>query len=60
MGQRAQNKMLRVLDGAQMVDQKSTKSLLEEQNMLSVNQMAAQIKLTEMWKASNDPQYPKK
>jgi hypothetical protein len=32
--------------------------LLEEQNMLSVNQMAAQIKLTEMWKASNDPQYP--
>ncbi len=26
--------------------------------MLSVNQMAAQIKLTEMSKASNDPQYP--
>jgi hypothetical protein len=26
--------------------------------MLSVNQIAAQIKLTEMWKASNDPQYP--
>ena len=25
--------------------------------MLSVNQMAAQIKLTEMWKASNDPKY---
>jgi len=58
MVQRAQNKMLRVLDGAQIVDQKSTKILLEEQNMLSVNQMAAQIKLTEMWKASNDPQYP--
>ncbi len=60
MVQRAQNKMLRVLDGAQklMVYQKSTKCLLEEQNMLSVNQMAAQIKLTEMKKASNDPQYP--
>jgi len=56
--QRAQNKMLRVLDGARIVDQKSTKIMLEEQNMLSVNQMAAQIKLTEMWKASNDPQYP--
>ncbi len=28
--------------------------------MLSVNQIAAQIKLTEMWKAFNDPQYPKK
>ena len=26
--------------------------------MLSVNQMSAQIKLTEMWKATNDPQYP--
>jgi len=37
---------------------KKYKLLLEEQNMLSVNQMAAQIKLTEMWKASNDPQYP--
>ncbi len=32
--------------------------MLEEQNMLSVNQMAEQIKLTEMWKASNDPHYP--
>ena len=58
MVQRAQNKMLRVLDGARISDRKSTKSLLEEQNMLSVNQMAAQIKLTEMWKSSNDPQYP--
>jgi len=58
MVQKAQNKMLRVLDEAQIVDQKSTKILSEEQNMLSVNQMAAQIKLTEMWKASNDPQYP--
>jgi hypothetical protein len=58
MAQRAQNKMIRVLDGSQIVDQKSTKRLLEEQNMLSVNQMAAQIKLTEMWKATNDPQYP--
>ncbi len=53
MVQRAK-KMLRVLDGAKIGDQKSTKILLEEQNMLSVNQMAAQIKLTEMWKASND------
>ncbi len=26
--------------------------------MLSVNQIAAQIKFAEMWKASNDPQYP--
>ena len=32
MVQRAQNKMLRVLDGARIVDRKSTKSLLEDQN----------------------------
>ena len=58
MAQRLQNKMLRILDGALVSDRKSTKTLLDNQNMLSVNQIAAQIKLTEMWKASNDPQYP--
>ena len=58
MVQRSQNKMLRILDGALVSDRKSTKTLLDNQNMLSVNQIAAQIKLTEMWKASNDPQYP--
>ncbi len=58
MVQRLQNKILRILDGALVSDRKSTKTLLDNQNMLSVNQIAAQIKLTEMWKASNDPQYP--
>ena len=48
----------RILDGAPVSHRKSTKTLLDNQNMLSVNQIAAQIKLTEMWKASNDPQYP--
>jgi len=43
MVQRTQNKMLKVLNGVRIVDRISTKSLLEEQNMLSVNQMAAQI-----------------
>ncbi len=51
--------MLRFLDGALLSDRRSTKTLLDNQNMLSVNQIAAKIKLTEMWKASNDPQYPK-
>ncbi len=37
---------------------KVQKNFLEDQNMLSVNQMAAQINLTEMWKAKSDPQYP--
>jgi hypothetical protein len=58
MAQIMQNKMLRILDGALVPVRKSTKTLLDNQNMLSVNQIAAQIKLTEMWKASNDPQYP--
>jgi len=58
MAQRLQNQMLRILDGALVSDRKSTKTLLDNQNMLSVNQIAAQTKLTEMRKASNDPQYP--
>jgi hypothetical protein len=58
MAQGSQNKTLRILDGTLVSDRKSTKTLLDNLNMLSVNQIAAQIKLTEMWKASNDPQYP--
>jgi hypothetical protein len=58
MAQRSQNKIHQILDGALVSERKSTKTLLDNQNMLSVNQIAAQIKLTEMWKASNDPQYP--
>jgi hypothetical protein len=50
MVQTSQNKMLRTLDGA--LDQKSTKIPLDNQNMLSVNQTAAQIKLNEMRKAT--------
>lgn len=57
MAQRLQNKMLRILDGALVSDRKSTKTILDTQIMLSVNQIAAQIKLIEMWKASNDLQY---
>ena len=45
--------MLRVLDGTVVWDRKNTKTLLDNQNMLTFNQIAAQIKLTEMWKASN-------
>ncbi len=32
--------------------------MLRSLQMMSVNQIAAQIKLTEMWKALNDSQYP--
>jgi hypothetical protein len=44
--QRLQNKMIRILEGTLVSDRKSTKTLLDKQNMLSVNQIAAQIKLT--------------
>ena len=57
MAQRSQNKMLRILDGVLVSERKSTKTLLDNQNMLSVNQIAAQIKRTEIWKASNVLQY---
>ena len=32
--------------------------MLEKNNMLSINQMHAQVKLTEMWKATNYKNYP--
>ncbi len=57
MAQRSQNKILRILDGALVLVRKSTKTLLDNQNMLSVicstNQTDRNV---EMWKASNDPQ----
>ena len=56
--QLAQNKLLRCLNGTQIKDKISTKFLLEKQNMLSINQLAAQVKLTEMWKAVNTENYP--
>ena len=35
----------------------SVKSMLSKFNLLSVNQLAAQIKLTEVWKAKNVEDY---
>ena len=34
------------------------KNKLKKFNILSVNQVAAQIKLTKMWKIKNNPEYP--
>ena len=56
--QMAQNKLLRCLNGSLIKDRISVKTLLEKQNMLSINQLAAQEKLTEMWKAVNTENYP--
>ena len=49
---------LRTLQTARIKDKVSIASMLDRQNMLSVNQLQAQIKLTEMWKATNLSTYP--
>ena len=56
--QLSKNKMLRLLNGSRISDRISTASLLTKFNMLSVNQINAQIKLSEMWKAVNDEDHP--
>ena len=56
--QKCQNKLLRALNGTRVSDKISTKSLLTKLNMLSVNQINAQIKLTEMWKSIHITNYP--
>ena len=56
--QKCQNKSLRVLTSTKISDKVSIKSMLKKLNMLSVNQINAQIKLIEMWKSTNIPNYP--
>ena len=55
--QMAQNRLLRALNKSKS-DKISTKSLLTKFNLLSVNQLAAQIKLQETWKSINIQKYP--
>ena len=54
----SQNKMLRLLNNTRICDKVSTASLLQKFNMMSVNQINAQIKLSEMWKAVKDEDHP--
>ena len=56
--QKAQNKLLRVLERKRISDKTPVREMLDNQKMLSVNQLAAQIKLVEMWKAKNTENYP--
>ena len=53
-----QNKMLRMLDRASLKDHITTASLLTKYNIPSVNQLAAEIKLTEAWKSTHLSTYP--
>ena len=52
--------MTRFLNGTYIKDQISTKTILNRLDLLSVNQMNPQIKLTEGWKISNIDNYPTK
>ena len=56
--QKVQNDVMRFLAGCQIKDRVPIRTLLEKFNMVSVNQLNAQIKLLEMWKSLNVPDYP--
>ena len=56
--QKVQNKMFRLLNNTRIKDKISTKSIMANLNMLSVNQVNAQIKLTEIWKSLKVDDYP--
>ena len=56
--QTAQNKLLRMLDRVTLKDHITSESLLIKYNLPSVNQLAAEIKLTEAWKTQNINNYP--
>ena len=56
--QLVQNKLLRSLNGTKIKDMISTAHLLGKFDMLSVNQLNAQIKLLEIWKSLNVDKYP--
>ena len=58
--QKIQNKLVRLLNNVSLSDRQSTSSLLNKSDMLSVNQLNASIKLTELWKAVNNADNPLK
>ena len=54
----AQNKMLRLLDGSAIKDRRRVGDMLAKTGLPSVNQLAAMVKLTEVWKSENMDNYP--
>ena len=58
MVQGCQNKMLRMLDRVSLTDHVTSISLLKKYSLSSVNQLSAEIKLTEAWKSTNVENYP--
>ena len=58
--QLTQNRLLRAINNSKISEKVSIKSMLEKFNLLSVNQLTAQIKLREVWKSVNCENYPNK
>ena len=56
----SQNKMLRMIDRTSLKEHVTSASLLQKYNLPSVNQLAAEIKLTEAWKSTHVDLYPVK
>ena len=54
----AQNKMIRMVENVSLKEHIPSRNMLEKNGLLSVNQLAAQIKLTEVWKSINTNDYP--
>ena len=54
----AQNKFARFMAGKSLIDKINTEKILIDIKLLSVNQLNAQIKLQEVWKAQNNKNYP--
>ena len=54
----AQNKMLRMLDRVSLTEHIPSKALREKYDIPSVNQLSAEIKLTESWKSVHIDGYP--
>ena len=52
--------MMRFFNKTKISDKISSSSILEKYNQLLVNQLNAQMKLCEMWKANNVDNYPTK
>ena len=53
----AQNKLARFQNGNKLSDKIPTKTIFKELNILSVNQINAQIKLLEIWKSFQSETY---
>ena len=52
------SRLLRTLNGTKISDKISVQSMLNTFNLLSVNQLAAEIKLIETWKSVNVKESP--